>query len=343
MPVHPLTGQVMQVRIERIDAEAGTVAWRDPADGAWFETPVTRGGAKLQWKADWAMRWHALGVDYEMSGKDLIDSVRLSGRICRILGSAPPVGFTYELFLDEQAQKISKSKGNGLSVDEWLRYAPAESLAQFMFNQPQRAKRLYFDVIPRAVDEYLANAERIHAQPEAERAANPAWHIHSGQVPQSAASPLSFAMLLNLASVVNADSPDLLWGFIRRYNPQATPRDMPFLAQLVDHAVAYYRDFVRPAKTFRQPDAVERAALSDLAAALAALPADSSAEDIQTVLYDVGKRHPFPELRAWFGCLYQVLLGQAEGPRFGQFVALYGITETIALIEAALARPADAA
>jgi lysyl-tRNA synthetase class 1 len=337
LPIHPETGVVMQVLVEKQDPVAGTIAWRD--GDRWFETPVTGGACKLQWKADWAMRWHALGVDYEMSGKDLIDSVRLSGRICRILGSEPPTGFTYELFLDEQAQKISKSKGNGLSVDEWLRYAPPESLSQFMFNAPQRAKRLFFDVIPKAVDEYLANAAKAHAQPEAERPVNPAWHIHDGHVPQEAASPLSFGMLLNLASVVNAETPDMLWGFIRRYSPGATPEDMPFLARLVEYALAYYRDFVRPAKQFRQPDATEIAALQDLAAELRALPPDTPAEEIQNVLYAVGKRHPFPELRAWFGCLYQVLLGQQEGPRFGQFIALYGIAETIALIETSLARP----
>ena len=338
LPLHPRTGVVMQVKVEARDVAAGTISWRDPASGEAFETPVTGGACKLQWKADWAMRWHALGVDYEMSGKDLIDSVRLSGRICRILGSPPPEGFTYELFLDEQAQKISKSRGNGLSVEEWLRYAPPESLGQFMFNQPQRAKRLYFDVIPKAVDEYLANAGRAHGQSEAERPANPAWHIHGGLVPQAAHSPLSFAMLLNLASVVNADTPDILWGFIRRYNKQATPEAMPFLAGLVEYALAYYRDFVRPTKQFREPDAVERAALAELAEALRALPADADGETIQTAIYEVGKRHPFAELRAWFGCLYQVLLGQQDGPRFGQFVALYGIAETVALIEGALAR-----
>jgi lysyl-tRNA synthetase class 1 len=338
LPIHPKTGVVMQVKVEKIDTDAGTIAWQDPEYGTWFETPVTGGAVKLQWKADWAMRWAALGVDYEMSGKDLIDSVKLSGKICRILGQTPPEGFTYELFLDENAQKISKSKGNGLSVDEWLRYAPPESLAQFMFNQPQRAKRLFFDVIPKAVDEYLTNAAKAQTQDEAGRLVNPAWHIHAGRVPQSADSPLSFGMLLNLASVVNADRPEILWGFIRRYSPGATPTDMPFLARLVDHAIAYYVDRVRHTKQFRQPTDIERAALQDLAATLAATPVDTNAEALQNLLFDIGKRHPFPELRAWFGCLYQVLLGQSEGPRFGQFVALYGVAETVALIETALAR-----
>jgi lysyl-tRNA synthetase class 1 len=335
--------QVMQVPMRHWDPVAATVVWADPASGEVFETQVKGGHCKLQWKADWAMRWYALGVDYEMSGKDLIDSVRLSGRICRILGNQPPEGFTYELFLDEHAQKISKSKGNGLSVDDWLRFAPPESLAQFMYNQPQRAKRLYFDVIPRAVDEYIANADKARGQMEMERQVNPAWHIHGGRLPNHAGSPVSFTMLLNLASVVNAETPDILWGFLRRYIPGASAATEPMLARLVDHAIVYYQTFVRPAKRYRAPTPIERAALAELATALAAAPADAPAEDIQNVVFEVGKRHAFPELRAWFGCLYQVLLGQQEGPRFGGFVALYGLRETIALIDGALARPADAA
>ena len=331
----------MQVVIQARDAEAGTVTWCDPATGERFETSVTGGRCKLQWKADWAMRWHALGVDYEMSGKDLIDSVRLSSRICRILGSPPPESFTYELFLDENGQKISKSRGNGLSVDEWLRYAPPEALGQFMFNAPQRAKRLHFDVIPRAVDEYLANAARERGQGE-DRPTNPAWHIQGGGAANDA-SPVGFTMLLNLASVVNADNPEILWGFIRRYSPGASPAAMPFLDRLVQHAIAYYRDFVRPAKRYRLPTPSERAALADLAETLRGMDQEANAETIQNVVFEVGKRGEFPELRAWFGCLYQVLLGQADGPRFGGFVALYGVGETIALIEAALARTSDAA
>jgi lysyl-tRNA synthetase class 1 len=339
LPVHPQTGIVMQVPMERIDPAAATVTWKDPTTGDTFETSVKGGACKLQWKADWAMRWYALSVDYEMSGKDLIDSVKLSGKICRILGGQPPEGMTYELFLDQDGQKISKSKGNGLSVDEWLTYAPPESLSQFMYNKPQSAKRLYFDVIPRAVDEYVGNLDKLS---EAAEPGNPAWHIHGGRLPNHAGSPISFAMLLNLASVVNADSPDILWGFIRRYAPGASPETQPLLDRLVNHAIAYYRDFVRPEKRYRQPTDMERAALEDLAATLGAL-SDNSAEAIQYVVFEAGKRHPFPDLRTWFGCLYQVLLGQQEGPRFGGFVALYGIPETIALIQSALARRADAA
>jgi lysyl-tRNA synthetase class 1 len=344
LPIHPRTSVVMQVPISNVDPVAATVAWQDPDDGTWYETSVKGGACKLQWKADWAMRWHALHVDYEMSGKDLIDSVRLSSRICRILGSEPPVGFTYELFLDENAQKISKSRGNGLSVDDWLRYAPSESLAQFMYHQPQRAKRLFFDVIPKAVDDYGTDLARAHQQAGDDAMANPAWHIHAGRLPNiEAPSGLSFGMLLNLASVVNAETPDILWGFIRRYSPGASPAEMPFLDRLVRHAILYYQDFIRPKKHYRLASAMEAAALEDLAGALAALPAQSSAEAIQTEVFEVGKRHPFAELRAWFTCLYQVLLGQTEGPRFGAFAAIYGLPETINLIRTALARPADAA
>jgi lysyl-tRNA synthetase class 1 len=339
LPVHPSTGIVMQVPMDHIDLEAGTVTWKDQATGDTHTTSVKGGACKLQWKADWAMRWYALDVDYEMSGKDLIDSVKLSTRICRVLGGQPPETMTYELFLDQEGQKISKSKGNGLSVEDWLTYAPNESLAQFMYNQPQRAKRLYFDVIPRAVDEYVANLDKLRAHSEP---VNPAWHIHAGRLPNHAGSPISFGMLLNLASVVNADTPDILWGFIRRYVPGATPDTQPLLARLADHAVAYFRDFVRPEKHYREPTAMERQALEDLAATLAGLP-DDTAETIQNAVFAVGKRHPFPDLRSWFACLYQVLLGQQEGPRFGGFVALYGVQETIALIHSALTRQAEPA
>ena len=349
LPLHPRTGVVMQVRVDAIDAEAGTISWQD-ATGARYETPVTGGHAKLQWKADWAMRWAALGVDYEMSGKDLIDSVRLSTRICRLLGTEPPLSLTYELFLDQHAQKISKSKGNGLSVEEWLRYGPAEGLAQFMYGNPQRAKRLFFDVIPRAVDEYLANLVKARIQEasadEPGLQANPAWFIHGGRLPDEAGGgPVSFGMLLNLAAVANTESPDVLWGFLRRYQPGLVPGANPLLDRLVEHATVYYRDFVRPQKQFRRPDARERAALADLADTLKGVGDPTTeagpmpAEAIQDLVFEVGKRHRFEPLRNWFGCLYEVLLGQKEGPRFGIFIALYGVGETVALIEAALLEP----
>jgi lysyl-tRNA synthetase class 1 len=338
LPLHPETGVVMQVPMEEVRPAEDLLVWTDPETGRRHGTRITGGHCKAQWKADWALRWYALGVDYEMSGKDLIDSVKLSSAICRILGAEPPCSFTYELFLDEHGQKISKSKGNGLTIEEWLRYAPPESLAQFMFQAPGRAKRLHFDVIPRAADEYLANLEKLKAAPDP---ANPAFHILGGGS-NDPGSPIPFAMLLNLASVVNADGPEILWGFIRRYAPGVTPESHPMLARLAEGAVAYYRDFVVPEKRYRAPTEMERAALEDLLEVLRALDAASDAEAIQNAVFEVGKRHPFPGLRDWFGCLYQVLLGQKEGPRFGGFVALYGIPGTIGLVESALARPAGA-
>jgi lysyl-tRNA synthetase class 1 len=262
----------------------------------------------------------------------------LSGEVCRVLGAKPPIGFTYELFLDERGQKISKSKGNGLGVDDWLRYAPPESLAQFMYNQPHRAKKLFFDVIPRAADEYIANIDRARAEDLSAQQANPAWHIHGGSIPADAGSPIPFSMLLNLASVINAQTPEMLWGFVRRYIPAASPESEPLLARLIEHAIAYFQDFVRPKKKFRAAGPQEREALEDLAAVLRGIDPLLPASDIQDLVYAVGKRHGLASLKAWFACLYQVLLGQDEGPRFGGFVALYGVAETIALIESALAR-----
>lgn len=348
LPIHPETGVVMQVPMEHIDPVAGTVQWRDE-DGKLFETLVTGGHAKLQWKADWAMRWYALGVDYEMSGKDLIDSVRLSSRICKILGGNPPTNLTYELFLDDQGQKISKSKGNGLSIEEWLRYGPSESLAQYMFNAPKRAKRLFFDVIPKATDEYLKHVDNwkkleqdqeTSSQVKQEKiCSNPAWFIHKGQLPQQAGSPISFAMLLNLASVANAERAEILWGFLRRYDANVSPENNPMLSHLVDNALAYYADFIRPNKEYRKPTEKEANALNELAQELIALPeSEQQADILQNLVFAVGKKYEFEPLRDWFGCLYEVLLGQKEGPRFGMFIAIYGVPETVQLINDALKR-----
>ncbi len=335
LPLCPNTGRVLQAPVIARDTDAGTITYRDE-DGATFEVPVTGGHCKLQWKADWAMRWVALAVDYEMSGKDLIDSVRLSSRICKILGGTPPQGFTYELFLDEHGEKISKSRGNGLTVDEWLRYAPQESLQLYMFNSPRKAKRLTFDVIPRHVDDYLTLLEKFGAQDPAKRLDNPAWHIH-GDAPPSPAGHVSFALLLNLAGACNTEDRDMLWRFITRYAPGATPDSAPLLDRLVAHAINYYRDFVKPNRHHRAPDEIERAALEDLVTTLDALPADADAATIQNEVYEVGKRHQFDDLRAFFRALYEILLGREQGPRMGSFIALYGKDETVSLIRRVLA------
>ncbi|WP_119299887.1 lysine--tRNA ligase [Dongia deserti] len=337
LPISEKTGRVLQVPVTKYDLTAGTITYQDE-DGSEVETPVTGGRCKLQWKPDWGMRWHALGVDYEMSGKDLIPSVELGGKICRILGSPPPEGFNYELFLDEKGQKISKSKGNGLSVEEWLAYAPPESLSLFMYQKPRAAKRLYFDVIPRAVDDYITFNAKFDQENPAQRLENPVWHIHNGQPPK-VTSDLSYGILLNLASVANAEEKAQLWGFITRYRPEATPETAPFLDKLVGYAINYYRDFVKPTKKYRAPTELERKALGELLTYLETAPAEATGEDMQTQVYEIGKAHPFPELRAWFKALYEVLLGQDQGPRFGSFIELYGRQETAALIRKALASP----
>jgi lysyl-tRNA synthetase, class I len=351
LPISPTTGIVLQVPVVAHDAKAGTITYQDPDSGARVTTPVTGGRCKLQWKPDWAMRWVALGVDYEMAGKDLIDSVKLSAKICRTLGGTPPEGFNYELFLDENGQKISKSKGNGLTIEEWLRYASPESLSLFMYREPKAAKRLYFDVIPRQVDEYQQLLEAYARQAPRERLTNAVWHIHGG-APPHADNPISFAMLLSLVTASNAENADTLWGFIGRYRPGVTPQTHPQLAALVEYAIHYFHDFVLPAKKFREPTAAERAALIDLRDALSQLPADAAAEQIQNVVYEVGRREPFLDHNKkakdgkpgvaldWFNMLYQVLLGQEKGPRFGSFVAAYGLANTIDMIDGALARSA---
>ncbi len=334
MPVCPKTGQVLQVPILERHANQGTVVYKD-ADGELVEVPVTGGQCKLQWKPDWAMRWYALDVDYEMSGKDLMDSVKLGGRITKALGGKPPGGFTYELFLDEKGEKISKSKGNGLSVEEWLQYAPQESLALFMYQKPKTAKRLYFDAIPRMVDDYLTFAGKLADEEPARKLENPAWHIHGGKAP-SASSPLSFGILLNLAGVCNTEDSEVLWGFVGRYVPEATPENTPFLDSMIGYAIRYYQDFVKPTKSYRAPDDKERAAMEDLLAQLKELSAESSPEEIQTLVYEIGKTHGFENLRDWFRALYEVLLGQSQGPRLGSFFALYGREESCRLIRRAL-------
>jgi lysyl-tRNA synthetase, class I len=335
LPISPNSGRVLQVPVIDRDLAAGTILYKDPETGKLTQVPVTSGHCKLQWKADWAMRWAALGVDYEMAGKDLIDSVRLSGQICRIIGGRQPEGFIYELFLDENGEKISKSRGNGLTIEEWLSYANPESLALYMYQSPRKAKRLYFDVIPRAVDEYVGHLAAYRKEEQSAKLMNPVWHIHEGTPPETEI-PISFALLLNLASASNSEDKDVLWGFIRRYCPGATPEQHPLLDQLVGYAIAYFHDFVKPAKRYRAPDAKERAALADLDQKLAALPPKVLAEQIQAEVYTIGKEHGFEPLRDWFGALYEVLLGQTQGPRFGSFVELYGVPETRALIAKAL-------
>lgn len=337
LPVCPRTNEVLQVPMVDMDVEAGTIVYEDPATRKKVETPVTGGHCKLQWKADWGMRWTGLEVDYEMSGKDLIESVKLSSRICRALGGTPPVNLTYELFLDDNGEKISKSRGNGISVEEWLKYAPQESLSLFMYQKPKTAKRLFFDVIPKNVDEYLTFSSKFEGMEDKDKLNNPAFHIHNGHPPEGDA-PVGFAMLLNLVSVAHTDDPAAIWHYITRYAPDATPENAPMLDKLVTYAIAYYEDFVKPGKTYRKATEGEVAAMTQLKGLLEGAE-ETDASALQNLVYEVGKTNEetFPKLKDWFQALYQVLLGQDQGPRFGSFIALYGVDETIALLDKAIA------
>ncbi len=335
LPIHPETGRVLYVPMKHVDAAKGEITF-DDEDGREWTLPVTGGKVKLQWKPDFGARWAALGVDFEMYGKDHSTNTPIYDGICRTLGVKPPEHFTYELFLDDQGQKISKSKGNGLSIDEWLTYASTESLSYFMYLKPKTAKRLWWDVIPKAVDEYHQQLRAFPGQDAAGQVNNPVWHIHGGNVPESK-MVVPFAMLLNLASVSGAEDKETLWGFILRYAPDASPKKNPDLDQAAGFAIRYYEDFVKPKKVFRAPDEKEEAALRDLAARLQAYDGPVEDEALQTLVFAVGKDHGFEPLRDWFKALYEVLLGASQGPRFGGFIALYGVEETIALIEKGLA------
>ena len=339
LPISPKTGRVLQVPTLERNVEKGAIVFADE-DGTLTEVPVTGGHVKLQWRPDWAARWTALEVDFEASGKDLVDSVRVSNKLVKVLGGTPPEAFHFELFMDENNQKISKSKGNGLTMEEWLRYGAPESLAYYMYQSPKSAKRLYFDVIPKATDEYLQQLDAFNrARAEGANGPaidNPAWHVHRGAPPERG-SPVSFSLLLNLVSAADASTKDILWGFISRYIPGATPETEPTLDRLTGYAINYYEDFVKPSKKFRAPDDKERAAMTELVARFKALPADADAETIQNNVFEVGKDAGFEPLRGWFQALYEVLLGQSQGPRFGSFAAIFGLERTIALIERALA------
>jgi lysyl-tRNA synthetase class 1 len=350
LPICPRTGRVLQVPVVARDLSAGTISYDDPDTAERITVPVTGGHCKLQWKADWAMRWYAFGVDYEMAGKDLIDSVKASNKICAIMGGLPPEGFNYELFLDENGEKISKSRGNGLTIDEWLSYASPESLSLYMYREPRKAKRLFFDVIPKNVDEYFQFASAANRQEGKDLLSNPVWHIHAG-TPKLEDMPVSFALLLNLVSASNAENRDVLWGFIKRYAPGVAPETHVKLDEMVGYAIRYFHDHVKPHKVFRAPDEDERAALLSLDEALAALTVNATAEQLQNTVYEVGRsferyqdtKKLGPDGRpgvalTWFSTLYEMLLGQERGPRFGSFVALYGIANTRALIQAALQR-----
>ena len=336
LPISPTTGRVLYVPMLEIDAKKGEIVFEDE-DGSKVKMAVGGGNTKLQWKADWAGRWVALKIDYEMAGEDLTESVRLSNRIVKALGGEPPAGFNYQLFVDETGKKISKTKGNGITIEQWLTYASPESLSLFMFQNPKAAKKLYFDVIPKTLDEYWQHVEKYPSQEGAKALDNPAWHIHAGN-PPAATTPVSFAMLLTLVNAVGGE-PEVLKGFIRKYRPNASAEELAAADALTQYAARYYKDFILPKKQYRQPTDQERAALGELAAHLREIGDGAEEDQYHTATFDTGKAHGYEKnLRDWFAAIYEIVFGQQEGPRMGPFTKIYGAEATAKLIEDALAR-----
>lgn len=334
MPICKATNRVLQVPITKIDKEKGVIYYEDPKTNKVIELPVTGGRCKLQWKPDFGMRWAALDVNYEMYGKDHRPNAEIYTKICKILGGQAPIQFFYELFLDEEGGKISKSKGNSISVDQWLHYAPVESMGLFLYNSPNKAKKLHFDVIPKSVDEYLVFNKKYHAEiDEAKKIQNPVFHIHHGNVPKHECFGISFALLLNLASVCNSDDKSVLWGFISKYAQAASPAKAPYLDHLVEFAINYYNDFIKNTKSYLAPNEAQIGILNNILEMLGSIDADATGEEIQNQIYAIGVEAKYENLRDFFKELYQILLGQTQGPRLGSFFKLYGIENVKKLIQ----------
>jgi len=336
LPISEISGQVLQVKIDEYKPKERTIVYFDPANNKKIETVVTGGKCKLQWKVDWAMRWMALDVDYELYGKDLVDSIRSTSQISKLLGKSTPLGFNYELFLDEKGQKISKKKGNGMSIEEWLKYAPSESLLLFMYYTPKKAKRLYFDVIPKHVDEYLRYLKQFDEQNDIDKLNNPIIHIHSNKVPKPEID-ISFSLILNLVSACQSDDKNIIWNYIREYMPDIKPPNNPYTDKLVEFSIQYYKDFVEPNKKYKKPSDEEKNILQELIELLKKCKPEITSEEIQSEVYELGKKHKY-ELKDWFLFLYEILLGQKNGPRLGTFILLLSIKETIKLIKDSFSR-----
>ncbi len=337
LPICEYTGEVLQVKVEDINLETKEIVYFNNTSKKFINASILNGNCKLQWKVDWAMRWKVLGVDYEMNGKDLIESFQLSSKINKIIGGTPPINLTYELFLDENAEKISKSKGNGLSVDEWLSFAPQESLELFMFQAPRKAKRLYFDVIPKFTDEFLKYNNQFIEQNKKDQLNNPIWFINS-KINEKIPENLSFNLILNLASVCNAENSTILWGFISKYYPNIDKKKSKFLCHLLEMAVCYYKKFIKPFKKYRVPNDKENKGLTLLVEFLNKINDNETSENIQSKIYEIGKKLKYDNLKDWFAVIYEVVLGQTKGPRIGSFIKFYGRKEFILLVEKHLNR-----
>ena len=330
LPICPETGKVLEVPIIEIKKKEGKIIYKN--GGKKIETEVTNGKCKLQWKVDWAMRWYTFDVDYEMYGKDLIESAILSNKICQTLGKKSPNGFAYEMFLDEKGEKISKSKGNGITIEQWLQYASPESLSLYMYQNPKRAKKLYTNVVPKAVDEYLTCIDKFSEQDVQQKLLNPVWHVHNGNPPREK-SIMPFSVLLNLVGTSNATDKDLLWKFIKKYKKGIKVSEHPILDSLVKYALKYFEDVVKPIKKYRKPNEKEKKALQDLVKRLKDCKEPMDPEAIQTIVYSVGKDNGYKEnLREWFKAIYEIIFGDQDGPRMGFFISFFGIKKSIELI-----------
>ena len=331
LPICPDTGTVLEIPVLEIDEKNSKIIFDN--FGKKLEKNILDGNCKLQWKVDWAMRWYALDVDFEMYGKDLIESAILSTKIIKIIGKTNPSGFAYELFLDDKGEKISKSKGNGITINEWLEYASPESLSLFMYQNPKRAKKLYREIVPKAVDEYLDFIEKGKNQNELQILLNPVWHVHNGIIPKEN-TIMTFSMLLNLVEASNANSKELLWKFVKKYKPNILEKDHPIFDKLIEYAIKYFNDVIKKYKKYKKPNVEEKKALNSLVLALEKCTDEMQPEEIQTQIYTVGKENGYKEnLRDWFRLIYEVVFGDENGPRMGFFISFFGVKETQQLIK----------
>ena len=330
LPICPKTGHVLEIPVKKINHKDSKIIFDNK--GSELETSILDGNCKLQWKVDWAMRWYALDVDFEMYGKDLIESAILSSKIINLIGKSNPSGFAYELFLDEKGEKISKSKGNGITIDQWLEYASPESLSLYMYQNPRRAKKLYDEIVPKAVDDYLDFVQKSKTQNELQLLMNPVWHVHNSEIPNENMI-MTFSMLLNLVETSNADNKELLWKFVKKYKKNILEKDHPIFDMLVGYAIKYFNDVIRLKKKYKKPNKVEKLALEALIKKLNICNDEMLPEEIQTLIYTVGKENGYSEnLRDWFKLIYEVVFGDENGPRMGFFISFFGIKESIELI-----------
>ena len=331
LPICNETGKVLEIPIIEIDKKNSSLIFDN--NGKKLKASILDGNCKLQWKVDWAMRWYTLDVDFEMYGKDLIESAILSSKIIKLLGKNNPSGFAYELFLDDKGEKISKSKGNGVTIEEWLNYASPESLSLFMYQNPKRAKKLYKEIVPKAVDEYLDLIEKSKKQDARELLLNPLWHVHNGNIP-SEDNIMSFSMLLNLVETSNASSEEILWKFVKNYKTNVAKNNFPIFNNLIKYSIKYFNDVVKQNKKYKKPNSLEMKALLDLISKLENCSDNMKPEDIQTEIYTVGKNNGYKEnLREWFKLIYEVVFGVENGPRLGFFISFFGRKEMISLIK----------